>query len=289
MRRAQCCQNKVRSALGCDNIGRFLQRLPSLGQGGNHQPIPIGQNLIVLERVRTRLTHRNQALPTCLKAIPQGLFGHLQPGGNGGEVLGKVGDIMLLHHARLTILPRSKVEHLDEQSSFVLTQDGPDLLCRPEIKRAFLALTVGVLSGVKTAFRRRHITQYIRGDLARCLGIQRFLRGLIGFGIEHQQQGLVIQHLLEMRYQPLSIGRIAMEAKTNVVVDPTTAHGPQGVFHHGQGLGLSGTFPVTQQETEHQWLGKLGSHAKAPMRGIVELRQMRIRQVERRLVQCRPC
>ena len=48
--------------------------------------------------------------------------------------------------------------------------------------------------------------------------------GLISLQVVHNQQRVVIEHLLEMRNPPLGVGGVAVEASANVIVDAAGGH-----------------------------------------------------------------
>ena len=51
-----------------------------------------------------------------------------------------------------------------------------------------------------------------------------------------------------MRDKPLGIGRVSVEAKSNMIVDPAQAHGLQCLLDHLQGLGFSSSLPVSKKK-----------------------------------------
>ncbi len=89
---------------------------------------------------------------------------------------------------------------------------GFDFCFCPDEKLAFLAFAVGVLRAVKPALGRshfaKHVFQYFASDIRKAF----FARGLIGFQIRGNQQGVVVKHFFKVRNQPTGIGGIAMKA-----------------------------------------------------------------------------
>ena len=50
------------------------------------------------------------------------------------------------------------------------------------------------------------------------------------------QQGIIVEHLLEVRNKPAGVDRIAMKAASYLIVYTTAGHSLQGVFHYQQGI-----------------------------------------------------
>ena len=57
----------------------------------------------------------------------------------------------------------------------------------------------------------------------------------MGVEIESRQQGVVIEHFLEMRDQPVGVGGVARESAGDLVVDAAPGHLLQCQIHHLQG------------------------------------------------------
>src|SRR5205085_724164 len=74
-----------------------------------------------------------------------------------------------------------------------------ELRRRPEIEAAFLALAIGVEAGVEGAFRRGHLSKHERQRVLGDTSKRRVMRQLPGIEIGARQQGVVVEHLLEVR------------------------------------------------------------------------------------------
>ena len=99
-----------------------------------------------------------------------------------------------------------------------------DLVRGPEVEAALLALGVGVERRVEAALRPAHLAQRpverVGADPAPALVPQRLPAVQVGAG----QQGVVVEHLLEVGYEPRFVDRVAGEAAADLVVDAAVGH-----------------------------------------------------------------
>src|SRR5579863_997733 len=94
---------------------------------------------------------------------------------------------------------------------------------------------------------------------------------LIDRQIEHDELRIVIKHLLEMRGEPLHVGGIAMEAPTELIVDPSPGHFSESQIDRLQIASLSGFLVMAQKEVERHRRRKFRSGAEAAV-SLVEVR-----------------
>ena len=76
---------------------------------------------------------------------------------------------------------------------------------------------------------------------------------LRGFHTGQNTEGLVVEHLLEVRNEPLPVGAVAVETAAELVEDPAPAHRPEGFLRHPNRLPPTG--PLTMPEQKEQLLG----------------------------------
>src|SRR4030042_6286307 len=79
------------------------------------------------------------------------------------------------------------------------------------------------------------------------------------------QQCIIVKHLLEVRYKPVTVGSITVKATTYLVIDSTLGHFPKGQRYYLQSVFVLTAKMVSQQKLKHQWLGKLGGRTEAPL------------------------
>jgi hypothetical protein len=78
-----------------------------------------------------------------------------------------------------------------------------------------------------------------------------------GRRVRRQQQGVVVEHLLEVGHQPPRVGRVAGEAPGELVVDPTARHGVERLDAGRQRVGVTGPGVAVQQPLDRHRLGEL--------------------------------
>ena len=91
-----------------------------------------------------------------------------------------------------------------------------------------------------------HIAQHISQHLLGGFAVARVAGHLERFAIRQRHDRLIVEHLLEMGQQPLPVGGIAVETVTDMIVDPSAAHLPQGMLHHLQHVMIPGALVITQ-------------------------------------------
>ena len=118
---------------------------------------------------------------------------------------------------------------------------------RPGEELALLAFAVRVLRAGKTATVGDHLAQDPVAGLA-CDGCKALFAGVQeGFEVDGNDQGIVVEHLLEVRNQPLGIGAVAVEAAAELVVDSPVRHALQGVRDHGECIGSTAAIVMSQK------------------------------------------
>ena len=205
---AQGAQHELGAAARRVKVVLASQHRAGLGQGGDHQRVPGGEALVV-------------------EARPDPLRARLAEGPAGlGEALGlgrrraarQVEDASPLEVARLG--DPVVVDRLLRR----LAQHGADLLRRPDVEAALLALGVGVERRVEAALRPAHLAQRpverLLADAAVALVPERLPAVQVGAG----EQRVVVEHLLEVGDEPGGVDRVAPEAAAELVVDAARQH-----------------------------------------------------------------
>ena len=106
----------------------------------------------------------------------------------------------------------------------ILTQYGEDFIIPEQIVFSLHAVTVGILRRVKSALRGDHLPEHI----VRCFLSRIKVPGIssydIGCGICQNQQSVVIQHLLKMWRQEITVSGIPGEPVADMIENATLAH-----------------------------------------------------------------
>jgi hypothetical protein len=107
-----------------------------------------------------------------------------------------------------------------------------DLLGTPHIERALFSFRVRVARRKKASLWRTqvggHVVERMLGYLAKVVGPRN--PECIQKG--PYEQGVVIEHLLEVWYEPTSVNRVSMKATPQVVANPSCGHAAKGVNGH---------------------------------------------------------
>src|SRR5207302_447540 len=91
------------------------------------------------------------------------------------------------------------------------------------------------------------------------------------FQVEPRQQCVVVEHFLEMWYQPALVDAVAMEAATELIVNPAFRHLDQRVAYHFAERLVSFARVHSEKERKHEGVGKFRSAANAAMGAVVML------------------
>ena len=181
------------------------------------------------------------------------------------DVVREVQDVAPLEVARV-----AHVVDARQEPRLFRAEQLPDLRRGPEVEgallvRAVLPLRVGVARRVEGAVRGREVLEQV---------VERLLRDRaevvraeeVGPGQRLREEGVVVEHLLEVRHQPARVHGVAVEAAPGVVADPARRHPRQRVDRHADPVRVRS--PGPQQEVEKDGLGELGRSAEPPVRRV---------------------
>ena len=261
-------------APGADGGGQPVVALEGgggIGQGCDHQAVPVGQDLVVPARpdapVADGLQPGAQARQPPFLVLAQ----------QGGRAVAVQDGVVLP-----ISLGRDVVGLLEEGRVFG-AQDRVDLGFVPHIEFALDAFAVGIVGRGKTAAFGHHLAQHPVAGLGDALGIERAPGFLPDQGQQIDKLRIVVEHLLEMRDQPLGIRGVAREAAGQVIVDPTLAH---AVERDGDGVRQPGAGAIAEpcppDGFEQVRRGKFRRLAEAAPHRIALLGQPRGDAVEQR-------
>ena len=137
------------------------------------------------------------------------------------------------------------------------------LFRRKDVILALYPLAVGVLAAAESALRVCELRQYIvqrAPDHSPVIGAAALL---IRLQIGHCQQGVVVEHLLEVGHQPPPVGGIPGKAAAHMVEEPAPVHMLQGTLRHLPRPHVSRPPGVAEQEQKIMCSRELGGLAKA--------------------------
>ena len=103
-----------------------------------------------------------------------------------------------------------------------------------------------------------------------------------GVQVRRREQGVVVQHLLEVRHEPPVVDRVAVEAASEQVVHPAGCHPVERLDHHRAARVVA----AAEQELEHRGVRELRRAAPAAERRL-ERRARRTRSPSEELVRQR--
>ena len=106
----------------------------------------------------------------------------------------------------------------------VVAEHLVDLLERPDVELALDALGVGVLGGEEPVVVVAQVAQHVTDGLLDDAPVARLTGGQPRLGVRAREQRLVVQHLLEVRDQPVGVDRVAVEAAADLVVHAAGGH-----------------------------------------------------------------
>ncbi len=144
--------------------------------------------------------------------------------------------------------------------------------------RPSIPVRVGVLGGGEAAAGKAELAQHVVERLlddGAVAGLPRHgPRVQVGGG----EEGVVVEHLLEVRHEPAVVDRVAVEAAADEVVHPAGRHAVQRRLHHRHGLGR----PAAEEELERRGGWELRRPPEAAVGWVERARDPPLRLREQR-------
>ena len=116
-------------------------------------------------------------------------------------------------------------------------QIGFHLIARPDVIRPLLALGLGIESRIEAPFRRGHLPFDEPKSSLGFVAPARVVGELECQQMHRRELGIVVEHLLEVRDQPVPIGRIPVITARQLVADAPPGHPVQREQHHFERVG----------------------------------------------------
>lgn len=243
---------------GLDQV-RAAEVGAGLGERGDGQPVPGGDDLVVPPRPRPLRARRQQ--PLLDGDHPRGVHQALDVGEL--EDRGALFERALLGDAEIS----------GGELGVLLPQYGAQLLRRPYVVRALgvparTVVAVRVQRGGEAALFGAQFADHEVGGLDGDPTGQVRAGGPPQVGVGPAQQGVVVEHLLEVRHGPVRVHRIARESAAELVVDAAAGHRRAGRLRHFQGRRGAGARVVTEQEFQRHGRRELGRAAESAVHRV---------------------
>ena len=144
----------------------------------------------------------------------------------------------------------------------------PELVHGPEVEPPLLPLAVGILGRIEPPPGGGQVPCHILRHLPDGAPVVLIPGGTVGLGVGHHEQGLIVEHLLEVGHQPFPIRGIPVEPVPDLVVHAAVPHPVKGQLRHVPGPRLPGPLPVPEEEQQMVRCGELRFPAESPLTGI---------------------
>ncbi len=253
---------KVSRAHGRRDEVRPVEVRPGLGQRGDREAVPGGDDLVVPAGRgplgtggEEPLTDRGEPGGIRHRAVQRGQLEY------GGALLeGALLRHAVAGHGQLRV---GLAQHLTQLPRRPYVVRALDVLARGRV------LAVGVERGGEPALVRAQFADHelrgLQGDAPGEIGAG----GAPQVGVRAAEQGVVVQHLLEVRHDPLAVDGVAGEAAAELVVDAAARHPLAGLGGHLEGALGAGAGVVPQQELDDHGRRELGRAAEAAVRRVI--------------------
>jgi hypothetical protein len=214
-----------------------------------HQPVPRGQDLVVQVRAGAPSARFQQRrLRACDRDRVLGRRRLVQ------DVL--AGELTVRIVIDITVFAHAVAAHKCVGRA---AGDPANLIRAPDVKRplAFeirmrrIDHAIRVLGRVERAAGVRHISQNVIERAPSDVRILTVTRKLERFHVRGRELRLVVQHLLEVRYEPPIVYRVTVKSAAELIVHAAARHLAEGEQHHIARLVVLRAHVVSQQEIEY--------------------------------------
>ena len=161
------------------------------------------------------------------------------------------------------------LEQVGRPRAVLLAQHLDQLLAGPDVGQALHPVGVGIEGGGEAALRpcagRAAGTRAVSSTTRRASGSSRRAPPV---QVGAEQQSVVVQHLLEVRDDPVRVDGVAGEAARELVVDPAPGHRLEGCRRHRQRGRVTCPGVVAQQPLEDHRRRELGRASETASRPV---------------------
>ena len=235
---------------------RPAEQQPAFGQRGDGQPVPRRDHLVVPGRTDPAAARGQQRVPDAGQAIRVGRICGFGPA---------------LQH-RGAVLERAAIgdaEGPGRELAVLGPEDRVQLGGPPDVELSFFALAVGVQRRRQPAVAGPQLAQHPVARLFRHPAGQFRAGQAPQVGVDASQQGVVVEHLLEVRDHPAGVDRVPGEPAAELVVHAAAGHRLAGALGHPQRGRGPGPLVVAEQEFQHHRRRELRRAAEPPVGRVV--------------------
>src|SRR5437667_4123508 len=105
---------------------------------------------------------------------------------------------------------------------------------------------------------------------------------LAGLEVEAGELRVVVEHLLEVRHAPPGVGRVAVEAAAELVMDAARGHALERRRRHGERVRVARAAVIAEEERRHRRPGGPGRGPEAAPGGVEARRERGDGRADRR-------
>ncbi len=263
---------------------RLVERTRHLGQRPQHQRVPSGEDLLVARRPDPRGARGVQRLANLHQLFVQRRDRNPFARRNDRRIGRNMQNVPTLEISGFgnAVVRNGPLRELGSQQ---LVQ----LIFRPDVETSFLPLTIGIERSKEPARRRRHLAAdpcdsfvYHSPDF-RATGCLTQMRP------QSEQQCIVVEHLLEVGHQPLSIHGIPCEATAYLVVDAPARHCAERIGGDLKRPHVASAPPVAENKVQGHGLREFRRPFEATEAGVESLGNLAKRRLEQCGIQCSRC
>ncbi len=225
-------EDKSSGLYGGAGILLISKSLGSPGESRYHKTVPVSQGLVVSEGSYPEFSLFKKDLSDPFKTLAQLVFIDPEALRNLLRHLFEVKDVLPLQLFYRGVARFCGGKELNGTMVVFAVQYGSQFAVFPQVELSFPAFAVRVLCREEQAILRDHVSQNILQYLLGRFFIEGVFRSQEGLGIDDCQECLVVEHLLEVRNEPLCVSGIPVEPKAHLVVDSPHAHGIESFRRH---------------------------------------------------------
>ena len=202
---------------------RRVEQRCGIDERGDHQAVPISENLVVAAGANPLFPRVEQALPQrrepCLLRKCRRLCFEAVQDDNAPAM-----------RVVFPIAAWRGVIEFAKKRRVLWPKQGLDFSIGPNIELAFDSLAVGIETGAERAFDGGHFAPEPRNRFARPRAEKRAAKFVVAKPQKLEDLGIVIEHFFKMRHEPSFVGRIARITAAEVIVDAAFGHFGQRQF-----------------------------------------------------------